>query len=182
MGTTKTSTILIILLILLPNTSYAIPFSEIESLASITFWERTGGTAPNPYTFALDSQQLLNQLRGTLSYANNDFMGANTEYYDIFYSDAYGTFAADGEYLTIEGTWGYQLPKGGALNIAEMGLNFADGTTEYGNYVGSYLALGDNAHPEFVGNAIDGNFLTHTTMGNTVVQTERLRHTGGSSC
>ena len=35
----------------------------------------------------------------------------------------------------------------------------------------------DNAVPSLVGNAIDGTLLTHTVMGNTVGQSERLRVT-----
>ena len=50
---------------------------------------------------------------------------------------------------------------------------------EYGNYVASYVALGDNAAPSTVGDAIDGDLLTHTTMGNTVGSSERLRVTLG---
>ena len=71
------------------------------------------------------------------------------------------------------------LPAGGGLNLAEISLNFTDATVEYGNYVASFVALGDNAVPENVDFAIDGDLQTHTTMGNTVGQIERLRVTLG---
>ena len=65
------------------------------------------------------------------------------------------------------------------LNLAEIGLNFSGTPTEFGNFVASSLPLGDNAIPDSVGNAIDGNLQTHTTMGNTVGTTQRLRVTLG---
>lgn len=165
--------------IFFPTISPAIPFSEIESLTSITFWERTGGTSPTAFTFALDSQQLLTRLSGNLVFNNNDFHGASTEYYDVFYSDADGSFNAAGAYLSIEGVWSLQFPRGGALNIAEMSLNFEDGQTEYANYVASYIALGDNAILESIPWAIDGDLQTATVLGNTFGLSDRLRLTLG---
>lgn len=159
---------------------YAIPVKDIPNLSSITFWERTGGTGPNAYTFSVGSAQLNGQLSNPLSSDNYDFMGVPYhEFYDVFFSDADGTFSSEGEYLTIEGSFDLQLPQGGGLNLAEIGLNFSGEATEYGNWVASFVALGDNAYPELVYNAIDGDLLTHTTMGNTVNQTQRLRITLG---
>ena len=60
-----------------------------------------------------------------------------------------------------------------------MVLNFSDASTEVGNYVASFVALGDNAIPGNVGNAIDDDLQTHTTMGNTIGSNERLRVTLG---
>lgn len=45
--------------------------------------------------------------------------------------------------------------------------------------VASYVALGDNEDETTVDNCIDNDLKTHTTMGNTVGQTERLRVTLG---
>ena len=42
-----------------------------------------------------------------------------------------------------------------------------------------FLGLQENAIPSSVGNATDGNLLTHTTMGNTIGQNEQLRVTLG---
>lgn len=71
------------------------------------------------------------------------------------------------------------MPAGGGLNLVEIGLNFTDASTEYGNYIASYVVLGDNSAEANVGNCIDGDLQTHTTMGNTLGSTERLRLTLG---
>ena len=97
----------------------------------------------------------------------------------MYYSNADGSFNLDGEYLSIEGVFLQGLPAGGGLNLAEIALNFLSSPVEYGNYVASFLALGDNAFPQNVDRAIDGDLLTHTTMGNTIDSDERLRVTLG---
>jgi hypothetical protein len=168
-----------LLAILANGRAVAGPVRLLPDLESITFWERTGGTAPNAYTFTVDSTVLTTRLDDPLGAANHDIAGAPTEYYDVFYSDADGHVDADGEYLTIEGVFSQALPAGGGLNLAEIGLNFSGTPTEYGNYVASFVALGDNAIPGSVGNAIDGDLQTHTTMGNTLGQSGRLRVTLG---
>lgn len=158
----------------------AIPVRDIPNLASITFWERTGGTGPTPFTFGVNSTQLTTRLADPLTTTNSDFGGVpGREFYDVFYSDANGLFNLNGEYLTIEGVFDVGLPSGGGLNLAEIGLNFAAAPTEFGNFVASFVALGNNASPGDVGNAIEGDLQTHTTMGNTIGQTERLRVTLG---
>ncbi len=161
---------------------YATPVKDIAGLLSISFWERTGGTEPTAYTFDINGPELTTRLFDPLGSGNSDFSGTRTEFYDVYYSDASGGFDANGEYLSIEGVFGYPLPAGGGLNLAEIGLNFSGSpTAEYGNFVASFLALGDNANPGNVGLAIDGDLQTHTTMGNTVGQTDRLRVTLGFS-
>jgi hypothetical protein len=163
-----------------PAAVEAVPVRAIPGLESITFWERTGGTAPTPSTFTVSSSQLTARLSDPLGGANNDIQGVvGLEFYDVFYSNADGSFNLDGEFLSIEGTFGAQSPAGGGLNLAEIGLNFSAAPGEFGNFVASFVALGDNASPGTVGNAIDGDLLTHTTMGNTVNQAQRLRVTLG---
>jgi hypothetical protein len=131
-------------------------------------------------TFTVDSSQLLTQLADPLGFGNSDISGAPTEFYDVFYSNADGAFNADGEYLTIEGVYQVGLPAGGGLNLAEIELNFAGGGDgEFGNFVASSVALGDNASPDSPPLAIDGDLLTHTTMGNTIGSDQRLRVTLG---
>ncbi len=153
---------------------------NIANLDSITFWERTGGIAPTPHTFGVNSTQLMTRLLDPLSAGNSDFGGVpGREFYDVFYSDASGGFDLNGEYLTIEGMFDAALPAGGGLNLAEIGLNFSASPIEFGNWVASFSALGDNAFPSSVGLAIDSDLQTHTTMGNTVGQSERLRVTLG---
>ena len=165
---------------LLPAVGNAVPVRAISGLDSITFYERTGGTAPNPYTFAVDGPELTVRLADPLGGASNfDISGASTEYYDVYYSNYDGSFNLDGEYLSIEGVFLQGPPAGGGLNLAEISLNFTSSAVEYGNYVASFLALGENSVPQNVGRAIDGDLLTHTTMGNTIGTTQRLRVTLG---
>jgi hypothetical protein len=156
-----------------------VPVMELPNLESITFYERTGGVAPDPFTFAVDGPELSVRLDDPLAIGNFDIDGATGEFYDVYYSDEDGQFQLDGSYLTISGTFAQTLPAGGGLNLAEISLNFSDQSVEYGNYVASFVALGDNAVPENVERAIDGDLQTHTTMGNTVGQMERLRVTLG---
>ena len=156
-----------------------VPVKDLPNLESITFYERTGGVAPDPFTFVVDGPELTVRLADPLAIGNFDIDGATGEFYDVYYSDQDGEFQLDGSYLTISGTFAQTLPAGGGLNLAEIGLNFSDNSVEYGNYVASFVALGDNAAPGNVENAIDGDLQTHTTMGNTVGQMERLRVTLG---
>jgi hypothetical protein len=155
------------------------PVMDLPGLVSITFYERTGGTEPTPYEFAVDGAELTTRLADPLADDNRDIPGATSEFYDVYYSDQAGDFQLDGSYLTISGMFGQALPAGGGLNLAEIGLNFSDTNTEYGNYVASYVVLGDNSVEANVGLCIDGDLQTHTTMGNTVGSTERLRLTLG---
>ena len=167
--------------LLVPDVVGATPVRSIPNLVSITFFERSGGDAPTPFTFLVNSSQLTNRL-ATLNSTNQDFAGVATEFYDVFYSNADGQFNLNGEYLTIEGVFGKTLAAdgaGGGLNLAEIRLNFSGTATEFGNFVASSLPLGDNAIPASVGNAIDGDLLTHTTMGNTVGTPQRLLVTLG---
>lgn len=156
-----------------------VPVKELPNLESITFYERTGGVAPDPFTFLVDGPELTVRLDDPLAIGNFDIDGASGEFYDVYYSDEDGEFQLDGSYLTISGTFAQTLPAGGGLNLAEIGLNFSDQSVEYGNYVASFVALGDNAAPDNVELAIDGDLQTHTTMGNTVGQRQRLRVTLG---
>lgn len=157
------------------------PVRMLPGLLSITFYERTGGTEPDAFTFLVDGLELTVRLADPLALGNFDIDGATGEFYDVYYSDEQGNFELDGRYLTISGVFGQTLPAGGGLNLAEIGLNFADATTEFGNYVASHQILGDNAaQPDGnAGNSIDGDLQTHTTMGNTVGTGERLRVTLG---
>ncbi|MFO0616039.1 MAG: hypothetical protein U0414_25825 [Polyangiaceae bacterium] len=155
-----------------------IPVRDIPGLESITYYERSGGTEPTAYTFLVDGPEMSTYI-AQLSDTDRDIQGVSTEYYDVYYSDEMGNFDLNGSYLTISGEFAYALPAGGGLNLAEIGLNFSDSTVEYGNYVASFVALGDNAVPTSAPLAIDGDLQTHSTMGNTVGQSQRLRITLG---
>ena len=160
------------------RSAQAMALRNLPNLQSITFFERTGGSTSSPFTFAVNSSQLLNQI-AILNSNSNDFNGTRTEFYDVFYSDASGNFDPGGEFVTIEGVFGIGSPAGGGLNIAGTRLNFNGGLTEFANRVVNFTALGNNAIPSDVTNAVDGNLRTHTTMGNTIDQTEKLSLTLG---
>ncbi len=155
------------------------PVIDLPGLVSITFWERTGGDAPTPYEFLVDGLELTVRLPDPMTDTSRDIPGAMGEFYDVYYSTEEGEFQLDGSYLTISGVFPQPLPAGGGLNLAEIGLNFSDATTEYGNYLASYVVLGDNSSEASVLACIDGDLQTHTTMGNTVGASERLRLTLG---
>ncbi len=155
-----------------------IPVHDIPGLESITFYETTGQITE--YTFTIAGPELNNQLADPLSMDNRDIQGTSVEFYDVYYSEEDGTFNPDGSYLTIAGSFGAKLPAGGGLNLAEISLNYADDTVEYGSYLASFLGLGDNYAPGSEPNAIDGDLATHTTMGNNVDEPDkRLRVTLG---
>ncbi|MBK8262687.1 MAG: hypothetical protein IPK80_15305 [Nannocystis sp.] len=157
-----------------------IPVHDIPGLLSITFWERSGGDAPTPYTFEIWGSELTNILPDPLTDQSHDIKGVSTEFYDVYYSDIDGNFDVDGRYLTIAGAFGHALPAGGGLNLAEIALNYQDNSVEYGSYVASFAALGDNAAPDSAPKSIDGDLQTHTTMGNNKNEPDkRLRVTLG---
>lgn len=155
------------------------PVREINGLTSITFHERSGGTEPTAYTFDVMGPELGARLDDPLTDNNFDIKGVSTEFYDVYYSDENGGADIDGSYLTISGVFAIPLPAGGGLNLAEIGLNYSDQATEYGNYLASYVVLGDNADESRVETCIDGDLQSHTAMGNTVGETKRLRLTLG---
>ena len=155
-----------------------IPVHEIPGLESITFYETTGQVTE--YTFLVDGPELSNLLVDPLSSENKDIQGTSVEFYDVYYSDVDGVFDPDGSYLTIAGSFGAKLPAGGGLNLAEISLNYADDSVEFGSFLASFQGLGDNYAPGSEPNAIDGDLMTHTTMGNNVDEpTKRLRVTLG---
>ncbi|MBM4377355.1 MAG: hypothetical protein FJ095_19925 [Deltaproteobacteria bacterium] len=159
--------------------SMDIPVKDLPGLVGITFYERTGGTEPTAYPFTLDGPELSKRLDDPLGASNRDIEGTPIEFYDVYYSDAQGAFQGDGSYLTISGVFPMGLPAGGGLNLAEIALVYEGNQEEFGNYVASFVTLGDNAAPNDVEKCIDGDLQTHTTMGSTVGTSERLRLTLG---
>lgn len=143
----------------------------------VIFLEGTGVvTTP---TFGINSTQMNTQLANPLSFTNSDFSGLTNENYDVFYSNANGTFNALGDYITIEarftGTTG-----GGGLNIGSVILDYGSGVTQRANLLASYVGLGTNYVPGSELLAVDGLDTTFTVMGNTGSSlTDRLRLTVG---
>lgn len=149
-----------------------VPIRQTDGISSITFWEATNGLTS--YTFNVDSHQLMNRLNDPLSDTYNDFRGARTEYYDVFYSNADGSFNIDGAFVTIEAVFSFDLPNGGGLNLSEVFFNFDGQPSQHANIVTDYIFLGNNSDESTVLNAIDGDIYTYTTMGNTLGQSQRL--------
>ena len=144
---------------------------DTPNLQTITFYEKTGGL--QLITFGINDASITTY-EAVLNSSTDDFSGAGSEYYDVFYSDFDGTFNPTGDYITIEAVFNYGLPNGGGLNITAVSLNFSDLTSEFADTVTNYVALGDNASPESYVNAVDGDIYTNTTMGNTIGQDSRL--------
>jgi hypothetical protein len=159
------------------DASRTLPIRRMPHLQSITFYERTEKAAPDAYTFSKDDPRLLSRVGGPLNASNADFQGVlDAEFYDVFFSDAHGNPDADGGFLTIEATFDRAAEAG--LNIAAIQVNFAHRPMALANRVMSSVGLGA-AVPSSVGNAVDGDLQTHTSMGNTYGGTQRMRLTVG---
>ncbi len=139
------------------------------TFTTVTFYERTGGIQPIPHTYSI-SDPVVQKRRTFLDATHNDFLGTATEAYDVFLSDCDGTPNTGGSYMTVEARFPDVFPAGGGLNLAEVKIDkFTLGVTtvRWGTNVCSFQGMGNNADPASVGNAVDGDKLTHTTMGNT---------------
>lgn len=177
----------------LGGTAHAVPIRTLTDLVSITFWEATGPVSartfpplpipPGGNLPPTTNPGLLNRRTSPLGGSNRDFLGLTNEFYDVFYSDANGDPNIDGECLTVEAE--FDSPTGGGgLNIAEVQLNFVDGSTSFMCELASAVYLGLNAIPGSAQLAVDGNLSTATVMGNTSGQPvgTRLRITLCSPC
>ncbi len=152
-------------LVLLCGVAQASPLRLTPGLTSITFYEGTGGV--HAHTFGVNSSELSTRLNDSL-YDNFDFQGYLTEDYDVFYSNADGTFNLNGSYLTIEAVYAFGKPAGGGLNINEVYLNFAAQPSTHATSVVSWVFDGDNSIPSWLFNAVDGDINTTTVMGSTI--------------
>jgi hypothetical protein len=153
------------------------PLRGNPSLSSITVYERTGGTAPTAYTFSVNSSQMTTRRADPLSFANSDIATAGPEYYDVYYSNADGSFNLNGAFISVEAVFGGTGATNAGLNLAEVRLNFSDGTTQFAQGIASFQRLGGNSYPDRIPQAVDGNLSTHTAMGNTSGSGQRLRVT-----
>lgn len=162
-----------------PSCSNLGPIRNIEDIESITIWEVTSQVMENTFLVSMDDE-FSEQLPGPLSGSNNDFMGAEfDEYYDVFYSDADGTFNPDGEYISVEAIW---TGPGAGLNVSGIELGLSNGERILLNQVTSYVGLGDTFLADRILNAVDGDFETFTRMGNTIGTSQRMRVTLGFNC
>ena len=149
----------------------AFPIQKLEGLQSITFYEMTSGS--KVFTFDAHGEELMTQLEKPLATNNTDFMGViGREFYDVFYCNAEGDFNTNGRYLAVEAT--YDSIRGGALNLAEVYLNFDDPSIEYDSYIRGYVALGNSANPESAELIVDDDLGTWSRLGDTVGTDEHL--------
>ena len=146
---------------------------DLPGLQSVVVHERTGGSAPQAISFTPLANALLNRILN-LS-ASADFTGTTSERYDIFYSTAVGVPDTQGAYLTIEGLY----PDSGAgFNIAEVELRFAGGGSELASVVSAFT-IGTGGSAASTASAIDGNLLTHTALGQSSDNANRMTLTVG---
>ncbi len=166
----KLLTISLMAICLLSAAISAVPIQNLSDLVSIRVHERTGSLFS--HNFAKNSSQMLTQLSGTLSSGNRDFSGTGDEHYDVFYSDSNGIFNANGEFVTVE--LNFSVPGGGGGNISGVELVFSSSTV-FADTLASFVEI--NGNSSTLGNAVDGNLSTHTTLGDSASQ--RLRVTVG---
>lgn len=156
-----------------------VPFARMPGLAAIVIWEKTGPGDPHPITFHPGDPRLSVRLEDPLSEGNCDFTGApGMEFYDLFFSDADGTLNPAGSHLTIECRFDPGPPKGGALNVSDVELQFSRQTLEYKLFVASYHAAGGNTRGGSVPYALDNDRGTYTVLGSSW-EGKRLRLTIG---
>ncbi len=148
------------------------PLRLEPGLVSIRVYEQSGPVTTS--TFGLNSAEVTAQLAGNLTSVNRDFAGIPNEYYDIFYSDANGTFNLDGEFISIEGSY---TGSGSGFNISEVELVFG-GSTQFATSLESYVAGSSNFLMANLANILDGDINTSTAMGQTSAS-QRMRVTVG---
>ncbi len=139
-------------------------------LTGVRFWEATGPVSP--YNFVFNGSQMTTQLGvGILGTSNNDFAPLFDENYDVFYSDANGTFNVNGNYVTVEAVFPHPLPSGGGLNLAAVDLVFGSSTLR-ADILSSFVGLGNNYISGSELLAVDADTpipSTATTMGSTII-------------
>ena len=111
---------------------------------------------------------------------SNDFVGVPNEYYDVFYSNANGSFNVNGNYVTVEARYD-NASGGGGLNIGAVDLVIGS-TAVRADVLTSWVGLGTNyiAGSELL--SVDPADVTpvpttFTTMGNTAGVPGRMRVT-----
>ena len=137
---------------------------EIAGYEGIRVYEATYITA-HQTDFAAGDQRLISVLSGAaLSQQGRDFGNFNgNENYDLYFSNADGSFNANGRYLTIDGNC--DLPSG-CFNITEAAVR-VNGTDQ----LATGVVRAVYGQTPFVANseafAADGDFTTFTRLGDT---------------
>ncbi len=149
---------LILLTAMTSMTLSAAPIRGLAGLTGITFYEATSGNTA--FSFLPNSAAMTTRIVNIG--ATQDFIGAPTEFYDVFYSDSNGAVNIDGEFITIEGVYS---ASGSGFNIAEVELLFGANPSVFASSVASFVPGGSNFIAGNVNNIIDGNLNTSTAMG-----------------
>ena len=146
----------------------AAPISSLPNLNTIFVIEVTGvATSHNFLPFGAVEQ---------VGNVPPDIATNGNEQYDLFYSDANGTFNQNGEYLTI--TCNFEQFGFTGCNIAAVGLTFAGGPNVLFNTITalstgfSYVAGSENL-------IIDNDLATFSSLGNNADGNPPLRVTLG---
>jgi hypothetical protein len=180
--TTKFSTLLAAIVVATMGFNATLPTAQAgiittPGLTAIAFWEFSGPAVPK---FVSSVGPKITTQLGALNGVSNDFVGVPNEYYDVFYSNANGTFNVNGNYVTVEAR--YESPTGGGgLNIGAVDLVIGS-TAVRADVLTSWVGLGSNyiAGSEVL--SVDPADVTpvpttFTTMGNTAGVNGRMRVT-----
>lgn len=159
--------------------SQSLPAAVISTLPGLThvrFYEATSSvTAIN---ITAGSSAMNNQLVGTLGAANSDFTGASAEFYDVFYSNADGTFNTNGQFVTVEAAY---AGGGAGLNIGEVELIFSGPSPLANNFATGVVSHVAGANAFDAGSLLnigDNDINTITRIGNGPIA-NRMRITVG---
>lgn len=160
------------------TSAQAASLRSLDDLSQISIWERTFTGGPVQLFFNPDDSALTTKRSDPLSNANSDYTPQGSEFYDFFYSDADGSFNADGSYLTITAVFDNQSDA--SLNISSVWLLFVSGPDEYASEVTAFQA-GPGASPSSgpnigsIANALGNDLNTTTFLGNTFGQNPDFR-------
>jgi hypothetical protein len=133
----------------------AAPIRTLPNLTSVFIWEAT--TTNNFYSFAPNVGV---NVQGNLPV---DVLSGANEEYDLFYSNANGTFNLDGEYLTVvcNFTGAGQI----GCNISAIGLSFSSGPDILFNTI-TNIRTGFNYTAGSENFMIDNDLETPGSLGN----------------
>ena len=131
------------------------PLRLESNFVGVTIIEATSGNFS--HVFGVNSTELTQQLNLSVF---QDFLGAPTERYDVFYSDSTGAFDIDGEYITIQGVY---TGNGAGFNITDVFLDFGQGLVAMNTLTAFTPGTGYVSGSEL--NAIDNNSATATMLG-----------------
>ncbi len=164
------------ILLMAASAAQAVPIRDLPNLSGVVVFEKSG--VETPFNMLPNGPVITTRRNDRLSLANSDFQSNSNEFYDFFYSDADGTFNADGAFLSITAV--FDNPADGGLNISRVALGLPSGN-EFASFVSSFVSNGTFGFPSSVDNALGDTPNTTTFLGDTAGQPDafRLRLTVG---